>query len=81
MQGVGRGIRKLVSLFAPVSAIVYEFDRRNKIMEDGLEEQAINPMDKKAVEAKKEYVLISFDLIDPHVWTGEIGISNHSMSS
>lgn len=54
MQGVGRGIRKLVSLFAPVSAIIYEFDRRNKMMEDGLEEPAIDPTDKKAVAIKKE---------------------------
>jgi hypothetical protein len=54
MQGTGRGIRKLVSLFAPVSAIVYEFDRRNKMMEDGLEEPDINPTDKKAEATKKE---------------------------
>ena len=57
MQSAGRGIRKLVSLFAPVSAIVYEFDRRNKMMEDGLEEPIIDPTDKKAAAAKKEYVV------------------------
>lgn len=54
MQSTGRGIRKLVSLFSPVSAIVYEFDRRNKMMEDGVEEPPINPTDKKAVVTKKE---------------------------
>ena len=54
MQGAGRGIRKLVSLFSPVSAIVYEFDRRNKMVEDGVEELPIDPTDKKAAVAKKE---------------------------
>ena len=54
MQGAGRGIRRLVSLFATVSAIVYEYDRRNKLTEDGLGEPAIDPTDRKAVALKKE---------------------------
>ncbi|KAF9793110.1 hypothetical protein BJ322DRAFT_1016714 [Thelephora terrestris] len=54
MQAAGRGIRKLVSLFTPVSAIVYEFDRRNKMVEDGLDEPATDPTDKKAMLEKKD---------------------------
>ena len=54
MQGAGRGIQKLVSLFSPVSAIVYEFDWRNKMVEDGVEELPIDLTDKKAAAAKKE---------------------------
>jgi hypothetical protein len=58
MQTAGRGIRKLVSLFTPVSVIVYEFDRRNKMVEDGLDEPAIDPTDKKAMLEKKEYAIL-----------------------
>jgi hypothetical protein len=36
------------------SAIVYEYDRRNKLMEDGLGEPAIYPTDKKAMAIEKE---------------------------
>jgi len=53
-QPTGRGIRRLVSLFGPVSAIVYEFDRRNKMTEDGLEEPEVDPTDHRAVAAQKE---------------------------
>jgi len=44
-------------LFAPVSAIVYEFDRRNKMTRDDLEEPEVDPTDHRAVAAKKEWVI------------------------
>jgi hypothetical protein len=37
-----------------VSAIVYEFDRRNKLTEDDLEEPEIDPGDQRAIATQKE---------------------------
>jgi hypothetical protein len=46
---------KASSPFAPVSAIIYELDRRDKLRHvDGLEEPPIDPTDKKAVETEEE---------------------------
>ena len=50
----GRGIRRLVSLFVPISNIVYEFDRRNELTALGLSDEDVDPGDPAAVAAQKE---------------------------
>jgi hypothetical protein len=42
-----------------VSAIVYEFDRRNKLTEDDLEEPEIDPGDQRAIATQKEWVALT----------------------
>jgi len=51
----GRGIRRLVTLFAPVARLVAEYDRRHhQMMEHGLFEEDIDPTDPRAVAVKAE---------------------------
>ena len=51
----GRGIRRLVALFAPVARLVAEYDRRHQLMaEHGLFGEEIDPADPRAVAVKAE---------------------------
>ena len=51
----GRGIRRLVALFAPMARLVAEYDRRhNLMMERGLFVEDINLTDPRAAAIKAE---------------------------
>ena len=51
----GRGVRRLVALFAPVARLVAEYDRRHHLMmEHGLFREEVDLSDPRAMVAKAE---------------------------